>query len=194
MDERLVAAFAMIEATGWLAPIVFILFHIARQFLFIPASLICIAGGILFGSVFGTIYSLIGLTLLTAAFYFACKTFPKISQKLLLLKEKWFGRRALTVGQISILRLIPFVHYQLLNLCLMEREPEFHKFMRASILTNLPLAFFYTVFGQFISRFSPTMLVIILLALMLLFYTLREKIVVMHWKEFFDKPAKGNSL
>ncbi len=189
MDERLVAAFAFMEASGYLAPVLFILFHILRQFLFIPVALVCMAGGVLFGSIFGTLYSLIGLTLLSVTFYFVIKSFTPFYEKLLRLKERWFGRNAtLTTGQIAVLRLIPFVHYQLLNLCLLERKKELKPFIRASVLSNVPLAFFYTVFGQYIKQFSPPILAMIFLALFVLFYLLREKVRVIKWREFF--PGK----
>jgi uncharacterized membrane protein YdjX (TVP38/TMEM64 family) len=188
MDDRLVAAFAIMEASGYIAPVLFILFHVLRQFLFIPVALVCMAGGILFGSILGTIYSLIGLTLLSIIFYFAIKSFTSFYERLLRLKEKWFGKSAdLTTGQIAVLRLIPFIHYQLLNLCLMQKNPQFKPFVRATILSNIPLAFFYTVFGQYIKQFSPPIMVMILIALAVLFYLLREKVRVMSWNEFFPE-------
>ncbi|XXM70996.1 TVP38/TMEM64 family protein [Lysinibacillus sphaericus] len=188
MDDRLVAAFAIMEASGYIAPVLFILFHVLRQFLFIPVALVCMAGGILFGSILGTVYSLIGLTLLSIIFYFAIKSFTSFYERLLRLKEKWFGKSAdLTTGQIAVLRLIPFIHYQLLNLCLMQKNPQFKPFVRATILSNIPLAFFYTVFGQYIKQFSPPIMVMILMALAVLFYLLREKVRVMSWNEFFPE-------
>lgn len=189
MDDRLVAAFAVMEASGFIAPFLFILFHILRQFLFIPVALVCMAGGLLFGSVFGTIYSLIGLTLLSVLFFFVIKGVPTFAERLLKLKEKWFGRNAvLTTGQIAVLKLIPFVHYHLLNLCLLERHREFKPFLRAAFLSNIPLAFFYTVFGQYITTFSPPIIVMIILSLAVLFFLLREKVRVISWNEFF--PSK----
>jgi uncharacterized membrane protein YdjX (TVP38/TMEM64 family) len=191
MDDRLVAAFAIMEASGYIAPVLFILFHVLRQFLFIPVALVCMAGGILFGSILGTVYSLIGLTLLSIIFYFAIKSFTSFYERLLRLKEKWFGKSAdLTTGQIAVLRLIPFLHYQLLNLCLMQKNPQFKPFVRATIISNIPLAFFYTVFGQYIKQFSPPILVMILLALIVLFYLLREKVRVIGWNEFFPERSR----
>ncbi|QTC43745.1 TVP38/TMEM64 family protein [Bacillus sp. V3] len=188
MDDRLVAAFAIMEASGYIAPVLFILFHVLRQFLFIPVALVCMAGGILFGSILGTIYSLIGLTLLSIIFYFAIKSFTSFYERLLRLKEKWFGKSAdLTTGQIAVLRLIPFIHYQLLNLCLMQKNPQFKPFVRATIISNIPLAFFYTVFGQYIKQFSPPIMVMIIMALAVLFYLLREKVRIMSWNEFFPE-------
>lgn len=191
MGDRLVAAFAIMEASGYIAPVLFILFHVLRQFLFIPVALVCMAGGILFGSILGTVYSLIGLTLLSIIFYFAIKSFTSFYERLLRLKEKWFGKSAdLTTGQIAVLRLIPFIHYQLLNLCLMQKNPQFKPFIRATIISNIPLAFFYTVFGQYIKQFSPPILVMILLALVVLFYLLREKVRVIGWNEFFPERSR----
>ena len=126
MDDGLSLLFVIIEAGGILAPIVFIFFHIFRQFLFIPVTLVCMAGGILFGSVFGTLYSLIGLFLCSLFFYFVIGKLPKTHEKLSRLKRKWFGEfRNVTVTQSAILRLIPFIHFHLLNFCLIEKNQKF---------------------------------------------------------------------
>ena len=102
-------------------------------------------------------------------------------------KMKWFGTYAqFTVAQIAILRLIPFFHYHLLNACLMERKPAFRDYVKNSILTNIPLAFFYTVFGEFITAFNPSIIVFLLICLTIVFHLLREKMVVIKWTEFFQ--------
>jgi uncharacterized membrane protein YdjX (TVP38/TMEM64 family) len=190
VDEQLTMVFVFVESVGILAPLAFIFFHLVRQFLFLPVAIICIAGGVLFGTVLGTIYSLIGLMLVSLAFYFVINKMPKTYEKLSRIKIKWFGEyRNLTVSQIAILRLIPFIHFHLMNFCLMQRKKSFKEYAQASFYSNLPLAFFYTIFGQFISRFTPTIIVIILFALTVLVYLLREKIAIIRWKEFFKKAA-----
>ena len=144
------------------------------------------AGGILFGSFLGTIYSLTGLLFLSAFFYFCIGKLPQTHEKLMGIKYKWFGRfTKMTVGQIAVLRLIPFFHYHLLNICLLERRPDFRGFMKGSFITNLPLAIFYTVFGEFITRFSPGVALVIILSLGALFYVLRERIATVKWEDFF---------
>lgn len=186
MNEQLLMLFSFVEGSAVLAPFMFILFHLLRQFLFIPVAVVCMAGGVLFGSLLGIIYSLIGLLLLSALFYSCIKKMPKTYEKLLKIKLRCFGHHAkLTAGQIAILRLVPFFHYHLLNICLIERNPTFKNYIKGSFLTNIPLVVFYTVFGQFISRFTPSMIILILFALSVLFFILREKVVVMKWKEFF---------
>lgn len=95
----------------------------------------------------------------------------------------------MTVGQIAVLRLIPFFHYHLLNICLLERRPDFKGFMKGSFAANLPLAFFYTVFGEFITKFSPGIIAMIVLAICILFYMMREKIAILTWEEFFAQKV-----
>ncbi|HYK74617.1 MAG TPA: VTT domain-containing protein [Pseudoneobacillus sp.] len=192
MNEQLSMVFFLVESVGILAPLAFILFHLLRQFLFIPVAVVCISGGVLFGTALGTLYSIIGLMLVSILFYFIVLKMPKTYAKLSKVKEKWFGPyRNLTVGQIAILRLIPFIHFHLMNFCLMQRKKGFKEYVWSSFYSNLPLAFFYTIFGQFISRFTPTMIIVILFALTMLVYLLREKIAIIKWKEFFKESTSA---
>lgn len=180
--------FVLMEVGGVFAPIAFIFFHIIRQFLFIPVTLVCMAGGFLFGSLFGTIFSLFGLMLSSICFYFIIEKLPKTRDKLFRLKGKWFGEYLnITVTQTAILRLIPFVHFQLLNFCLIEKNRSYNGYLKDCLLTNLPLAFFYSVFGEFISGFTPSLIVIILFSLLVLAYVFREKMSIIKWKEFFKE-------
>lgn len=188
MDKELSLLLVLFQSGGMLAPLAFIIFHSLRQFLFIPVAVVCVAGGIMFGTVAGTFYSLLGLTISSILFFLVIGKFPRTQEKLSSIRRKWFGEyRNLTSGQIGVLRLIPFVHYQLINFCLMERYKGLKEYTKATIITNLPLAFFYTVFGQFISRFTPTLILIILFSLSVLVYILREKVTVIKWGVFFKK-------
>lgn len=185
--------FVFIESTGLLAPIIFIVIHLIRPFFFIPVPVVCIVGGILFGSVFGTIYSILGLTMLSILFYFLYRQVPRLSKKINTLKQKWLGDKVnFTIGQIAILRVIPFINFHLLSLCIIDVTRNFRDYAKASFYTNIPVALLYTVFGQFIREFSTTVILAILLALTLLFYLLREKQVIIKWHEFFN-PKAGRS-
>jgi uncharacterized membrane protein YdjX (TVP38/TMEM64 family) len=186
MNDEFAFLFAFIGTGSVFAPFVFIILHLLRQFLFIPIAVICISGGILFGPAAGTLYSILGLTLSSLLFYGVIRKFPKTMERLLNMKNKLFGHRNPNIRQIAVLRLIPFIHYHLLSLCLMEKKQGFKNYAYYSLLTNIPLAFFYTVFGSYISEFSPTMVVILLLSLTVLLYLLREKYTVIAWKEFFQ--------
>lgn len=191
MNEDLSLLLIMVEAGGVFAPLAFVLFHLLRSFLFIPVSVVIIAGGVLFGTLWGTIYSVIGLMGVSIFFYAFIDRMPKTQERLIKIKNRWFGEyRNLTVGQIAILRLIPFVHYHLLSFCLKQRKPKFKEYMKASFLTNIPIALFFTIFGEYISTFTPSLIILILLGLTILVYLLREKQNVIKWTEFFKKTKE----
>ena len=191
MDDKLMLVLSYIQVGSVYTPFIFIAFHILRQPLLIPVFAVCIAGGVLFGPVFGTIYSIIGLTLSNIFFYYIIGKFPKTKEKLLHLKDRLFGSHKLNSPQISILRLLPFIHYYLLSLCLMESNKGIKKYLYQSFLTNIPLAFIYTVFGHYITSFSPTIMIIILLSFTVLVFLLRERQNIVPWKECFHSKQKG---
>lgn len=186
MNEDLSVLLVFVEAGGIFAPLAFILFHLLRSFIFLPVSVVVIGGGVIFGTVLGTLYSIIGLMGVSLLFFLFIEKMPKTRDRLIRLKNRWFGEyRNLTAGQIALLRLIPFVHYHLLSFCLLQRKRNFKEYMKASFLTNIPLALFYTVFGGYISRFTPSLIIVLLIALTCLIYLLREKQNIIKWKEFF---------
>ena len=191
MDDKLMLVLSFIQTGSVLTPFIFIAFHILRQPLFIPVFAVCIAGGLLFGPIFGTIYSIIGLTLSNILFYYIIGKFPKTKEKLFQLKDRFFGSRNLNSPQISILRLLPFIHYYALSLCLMESNKGIKDYLYQSFLTNIPLAFLYTVFGHSITSFSPMIIVIILLSFTILLFLLRERSNIVPWKEFFHSKQRG---
>ncbi|WP_308302399.1 hypothetical protein [Bacillus sp. V5-8f] len=87
MNEELSFLLGVIGAGSVFAPFIFILFHLLRQFLFIPVAVVCVAGGILFGPTAGTVYSIMGLTLASFIFFFMINRFPKMLERLLNLKN-----------------------------------------------------------------------------------------------------------
>jgi len=186
LEEKAAIVLSFIETSGFLAPILFIAFHTLRQFLWIPVVVVCMAGGLLFGTVFGILFSLIGLTLSSYIVYFLLRLFPPVYKKLQMLKIKWFGPYSnFTTGQIAVLKLIPFMHFQLISFCLLERKKSFPEYAVGSFLTNIPVVVFYTVFGRYLQAFSPQMAILLLIALTVLIIALREKVSVIKWKDFF---------
>lgn len=184
--EKMNYLLAFVEMSGLLAPFAFIVIHILRQFFFIPVIVICLAGGLLFGSIFGLIYSLIGLTLSSFIVYYLLTLLPGLHKKLRQIRMKCFGPyNNLTSGQIAILKMIPLMHYQLLCFCLMERKKTFREYAITSFLTNIPTVTLYTIFGQFIRQFSPGAALIFIMILALLIVAFREKLIVIKWKDFF---------
>ncbi|TKD70373.1 TVP38/TMEM64 family protein [Pseudalkalibacillus hwajinpoensis] len=190
MSELVLPLVEVVSNSGIYAPFYFIVLHFIRQFVFVPVSVVCIAGGVMFGALYGTIYSVIGITVVSTVFYLFVKRVPALFKKITRMKEKWMRKRMpMSVGQIAILRLVPFVHFHFISLCLIEVSKDFPGYLRSSIISNLPLALLYSFFGTAIRGFDPVLIVLILSGLAILFYLLRRREWIMKWDEFFQ-PAR----
>ncbi|MFC4556640.1 TVP38/TMEM64 family protein [Virgibacillus kekensis] len=178
---------AFIETGGLFAPILFISCHLLRPLFFLPVVFICISGGVLFGAMAGTLYSLIGITLSSIIFYGVIRWMPKTFNRLVIVKQKLIGKNSeLTTSQVALLRLVPFIHFHLLSLCLIEVSENFRDYTRSSLLSNIPLAFVYTFIGKWISSLSPLYILVFMAALLPLIYLLRRKEIIIKWNDFFQ--------
>ncbi|MFD1850748.1 TVP38/TMEM64 family protein [Oceanobacillus bengalensis] len=178
---------AFIETGGVFGPLLFISFHLLRPLLFLPVVFICISGGVVFGPVAGTVYSIIGITLSSIFFYLIIRWKPKQFERLTHLKQKLLGKYGnLSKAQITVLRLVPFIHFHLLSLCLIEITSGLKDYMKSSFLSSIPLAFVYTSVGGWISNLSPIYIFTFLIALLPLIYLLRTKEMIIKWQDFFQ--------
>lgn len=143
--------FQVIEDAGWIAPLIFILLHVFRPILLLPVVVFYIAGGYLFGIFYGTIYTMIGLALMSAVFYAIVNVIPSARHYLSRVKNKLFGNRQMTIGQVNILRMMPFIHFQVLSLYLIEITSSFREYMRYSVAGVVLPTITYTSFGGFIT-------------------------------------------
>ncbi|GGC93427.1 hypothetical protein GCM10007216_25180 [Thalassobacillus devorans] len=187
MEQFALGFIELMQVSGWYAPILFILFHLLRPLLFLPVVLICISGGVLFGAVAGTVYSVVGITLSSTVFYQLIQNVPSLLKRLQRLKSKVIKKQnTLTVSQVAVLRLVPFIHFHLLSLCLIEICVDFKDYIKASFLSNIPLAFVYTTVGQWLTRISFPLMVIFLFLLAGLTYLIRKKQYSLTLNEFFQ--------
>lgn len=190
MRETLSVSLGIIQESGMFAPLCFIFLHLVRQFMFIPVGAVCVVGGALFGAVLGTIYSIIGIILTSVVFYVVVVRAPSLFKKIMMLKERWLGHRMpLSLGQITILRLVPFVHFHMMSLYIMEMSNTFKEYMKLSLWTVIPLVVMYTAFGHWMSELSFSYVLVALCLLATLFYVMRRKEWIFGWEEFFSKKS-----
>lgn len=186
MEALGVNLLTLVELGGLFAPVLFICFHLLRPLFFIPVVFICVSGGVFFGPIAGSFYSLIGITLSSIIFYGIYRKMPNTMNRFFRLKQKIFGdHHELTKLQILLLRLVPFIHFHLLSLCLIEISTNFRDYTKTSLLTNIPLAFVYTSIGGTIANLSPYTITGLLLLLLLFLYFLRRKEIIIKWQDFF---------
>ncbi|MDY0405373.1 VTT domain-containing protein [Virgibacillus sp. 179-BFC.A HS] len=187
MEQLELYIMSFIENGGILAPVLFICFHLLRPLFFLPVVFICVSGGVLFGTLAGSLYSVIGITLSSVAFYGIIQWMPKTLGKLTRLREKLMGKnRGFTIAQVAVLRLVPFIHFHLLSLCLIEMSSSFKDYTKASFFSNIPLALVYTTLGQWIANLSPLHITVFLLLLLPFIFILRRKEIIIKWQDFFQ--------
>jgi uncharacterized membrane protein YdjX (TVP38/TMEM64 family) len=139
-----------LDSAGIFAPLIFILVYAIATVLFLPGSVITLAGGALFGPVLGTLYNLTGATLgATLAFllsrYLAAdwvrkKAHGKLDQLIAgVEKEGW--------KFIAFVRLVPLFPFNMLNYALGLTRISLLQFVLASFIFMLPGGAAYTYLG-----------------------------------------------
>jgi uncharacterized membrane protein YdjX (TVP38/TMEM64 family)/rhodanese-related sulfurtransferase len=140
-----------VEGSGAAAPLVFIAVYAAATVLFLPGAVITMAGGALFGPVWGTLWNLTGATLGAALAFLIARY----------LGADWVARRAgprlsrLNDGVasegwrfIAFVRLVPLFPFNLLNYALGLTRIAFLTYVLASALFMLPGALAFTWLGH----------------------------------------------
>jgi uncharacterized membrane protein YdjX (TVP38/TMEM64 family)/rhodanese-related sulfurtransferase/sulfur relay (sulfurtransferase) complex TusBCD TusD component (DsrE family) len=139
-----------VHEAGALGPLLYMAVYALATVLFLPGSVLTLAGGALFGPVWGTFYSLTGATLgATAAFLVARY-----------LASDWVGRKAsgwtrqLIEGVekegwrfVAFVRLVPLFPFNLLNYALGLTRTGIVAFIVGSYVFMLPGALAYTYLG-----------------------------------------------
>ncbi len=145
--ERLAA---WLERAGPAAPLAFILVYALGTILFVPGSLLTLAGGALFGPVLGTLYNLAGATLGAALAFLLARY----------LAGGWVARRTggrlarLKTGVekegwrfVALTRLVPLFPFNLLNYALGLTRIPLAPYVLTSALCMAPGALAYTWLG-----------------------------------------------
>ena len=139
-----------VRGAGALGPLVFIATYAIATVLFVPGSLITLAGGALFGPWWGTVYCLIGATLGAAGAFLVARY----------LASDWVNRkvggglRTIVSGVeaegwrfVAFARLVPLFPFNLLNYALGLTRIPFAGYVVATAVFMVPGAFAYTWLG-----------------------------------------------
>jgi uncharacterized membrane protein YdjX (TVP38/TMEM64 family) len=141
---------AWVAGAGAAGPLVYMAVYALATVLLLPGALITLAGGALFGPLWGTFYSLTGATLGAAAAFLAARY----------LASDWVARRAsgwtrqLIEGVesegwrfVAFVRLVPLFPFNVLNYALGLTRIGFIAYVIASFVFMLPGALAYTWLG-----------------------------------------------
>ena len=139
-----------VESAGAAGPLLFILIYTVGTVFFMPGSVLTLAGGALFGPVWGTLYNLTGATLgatlafLVARYLASDWVEEKTGGRLKQLKD---GVEGEGWRFVAFVRLVPLFPFNLLNYALGLTRIKLSHYIIASYLCMLPGAIAYTYLG-----------------------------------------------
>ncbi len=139
-----------VAQAGWIAPLVFIAGYAIATVFFLPGLVFTLAGGVLFGPVYGTLYNLTGATL-GATLAFLTSRY---------LAHDWVAQRAggrlqqLVAGVeregwrfVAFVRLVPLFPFNLLNYALGLTRIRLSHYIITSFIFMAPAGAAYTYLG-----------------------------------------------
>lgn len=139
-----------IHQAGWWAPVIFVLTYIIATVLFLPGSVFTLAGGVIFGPVFGVLYNLIGATIGAGLSFLIARYLASdiVSQRAGgKLKQLINGVEAEGWRFVAFARLVPLFPFNLLNYALGLTKIRFLEYFIATFVFIIPGAVAYTYIG-----------------------------------------------
>jgi uncharacterized membrane protein YdjX (TVP38/TMEM64 family) len=139
-----------VTQAGIAAPLLFILVYALATVLFLPGSVLTLAGGALFGPLPGTLYNLTGATIGAAIAFMVARYLAsdwvekKAAGRLQQLKQ---GIEKEGWHFVAFVRLVPLFPFNLLNYALGLTRLKLSHYIVASYIFMLPGAFAYTYLG-----------------------------------------------
>ena len=140
----------LVESAGLAGPLLFMAIYAVATVLFLPGSVLTLAGGALFGPIWGSFYNLTGATIgavfaFLAARYLASDWVEKKSGGRL--KQLKDGVEGEGWRFVAFVRLVPLFPFNLLNYALGLTRIRFLHYLIATYLFMLPGAIAYTYLG-----------------------------------------------
>ena len=162
---------SFVKENGTTAPLVFILITTVRPILFfLPSMGLTIVAGVLFGTVWGTAYVVIGGAFSTLVGFYFAKWLGGDAVKSLVEKNKLFAeveKRSKRYGKNAVLYMRLFnLPWDIVSYWAGLSGISFKDFYLASIIPLVPVSFLYTYFGSHV--FTPTSLGFIVSLLIML--------------------------
>ena len=169
-----------LQQTGGWAPVLYIGLFILLPTFFFPVAVLALAGGLLFGLWWGSVYTFIG-AVLNCAMMFLLARYVGRSQVQRLVEQKlspqWQRRLQMADGKegfllLIILRLIPAVPYNLINYTFGLTGISFSSYLLASAIGIIPGTFaFINIGDKTLEAGSPSFWIAIGMLVLLLVVT-----------------------
>jgi uncharacterized membrane protein YdjX (TVP38/TMEM64 family) len=169
---------------GFWAPIIYIVIYFLRTFILFSASVLSVAGGLAFGPLWGTVYTVIGATISSCTAFLIVRWFGRgfmestcknCGTAIEGLDEK-IGDRGFWI--ILFLRLVPIFPYEGINFAAGLSKISFWQYFWGTFLGIIPGSFAYNYLGgSLINIKDPRILLAIALVLLVIFTPTIYKII-----------------
>lgn len=135
---------------GWFSPFLFIMIYMFRPIILFPASILSLAGGLAFGAIYGTVFTIIGATAGAAVSFLIARKLGKN-----IAKKEWSGKFALVQQQLEekgffyvvLLRLIPILNFDMISYLAGVSKVKFRALFFGTLFGIIPGTFAYNFLG-----------------------------------------------
>lgn len=171
-----------ITSFGVIAPVVFVILSIFRPLILFPASILAVVGGMTFGALLGTVYTVLGASLGAGLSFFIAR---KVGSSFFKPKQK-NGRKLEKIQEevekrgffyVYFLRMIPILNFDLISYASGVSRIRFTPFYTATLLGMIPATFAYNFLG---SSFLSGNLNVIIIAIVVFLVVSTVPILVKH--------------
>lgn len=140
----------IIRDLGWLGSVIFLILYCLATVLFLPTMVLTLAGGALFGPVYGTLLNLLGATLGASCAFCISRHLSK--DWLSTQNSKRWNKLIKGVNQrgwpfVALLRVIPVIPFNLVNYALGITQIKFHHYVLITFIFLTPGEILFTFFG-----------------------------------------------
>lgn len=146
---------------GMWAPILYIFLYTVRPLIFFPASILSITGGLAFGALMGTVYTVIGATLGAVVAFLVAKKLGKGVIKNGAGKVDQIQQQLEKNGFIYVLifRLLPIFNFDLISYAAGLSKVRLLPFFLATLIGIIPGTFAYNFLGSSIVSKDPRIII-----------------------------------
>lgn len=174
-----------ILAFGIWAPVIYIAFYSLRPLILFPAGILSIVGGLSFGPLWGTVYTVVGATICALIEFFIARYFGRgvvakfIKGKLVSLDQGIEKHGFMTVLWV---RLIPSVAYDIQNYSLGLTKVRLKDYFLATFFGIIPGTFGFVYLGYSLSDFSQLWKIMLATLIIITIYFMQK---------YFRKKVRG---
>lgn len=146
-----------IDSFGGMAPLIFMLLCILRGLVFIPCGLLSTLGGMLFGPLTGTVFTLFGFTAGSVITFYLARGFGKgWAQRTLGNKyDKYDGYISKdSFCSVFLMRVVPILPFDVVSCIAGMSRTRLDKYILATLIGSLPGVFIYVFFGDSVKSMS----------------------------------------